>query len=231
MTSQLELHLDFANTSRPESLGSDEFSFLNDIPSAQPNSRLFHVYSRRRRSDFAIYTADKSPLAYVRYSSFTIGKPDLTYHAGENEDGPIKATCNYVTFSRHCKIGLGDPDDPNIVWEDLIRHKLTTHYRFEITLEGDDRRSLKRQTFVWKRTNSVGIGEDKPSKLSSKCFKLQNESTEEVIAVYLNGGLKTWKKCGKFQINVNYGEAFDTMVFITGLGLLEKERRRERRSD
>ncbi|OGE47211.1 hypothetical protein PENARI_c055G03588 [Penicillium arizonense] len=218
-----EPYLDAANTARPGSKSSAELSIYNDVPPITPSSRLFHVYHRRRKLDFAIFTAEKVPLAYVRCSTFTVGKPDLTYHAGETEDAPITAVCKFINFSRHCKVGLGNPNDPNVAWEDLTRHKLTTHYRFEIALNSGERRA-----FVWKRTNSVGIGEEKPSKIGSKNFKLQDERTAELVAVYLNNGTKSWKKSGKFQINVDYGAAFDTMVFITGLGLLEKERRRAR---
>lgn len=221
MTSQP--YLDVTGTARRDSQSSAESSIYSDIAPTTPSSRLFHVYHRRRRLDFAITTAEKSPLAYVRCSTWTIGKPDLTYHAGETEEAPITAVCKFINFSRHCKIGLGDPNDPNIVWEDLTRYKLTTHYRFEITLETGERRA-----FVWKRTNHVGIGEDKPSRLGTKNFKLQDELTEELVAVYLNNGAKSWKKSGKFMIDVDYGPVFDTVVFVTGLGLLEKERRRER---
>lgn len=216
-------YLDVANSARPGSQSSAELSTYSDIPPTTSSSRLFHVYHRRRKNDFAISTAEKAPVAYVRCSSFTPGKPDLTYHAGETEDAPIAAVCKFIHFSRHCKVGLGDSDDPNIAWEDLIRHKLTTHYRFENTVNNGERRA-----FVWKRTNTVGIGDEKPSKLSSRNFKLQDEQTGELVAVYLNNGTKSWKKSGKFQINVDYGPVFDTMVFITGLSLLEKERRRAR---
>ncbi|KAJ5998168.1 hypothetical protein N7522_009828 [Penicillium canescens] len=188
-------YLDVANTARPDSQSSAELSIYSDTPPTAPSSRLFHVYHRRH----------------------------LTYHAGETEDAPITAVCKFINFSRHCKVGLGNPDDPNVAWEDLTRHKLTTHYRFEITLDTGERRA-----FIWKRTNTVGIGEEKPSKISSKNFKLQDEQTEELVAVYLNNGMKSRKKSGKFQINVDYGAVFDTMVIITGLGLLEKERRRAR---
>ncbi|KAJ5091009.1 hypothetical protein N7532_009693 [Penicillium argentinense] len=167
--------------------------------SSATKARFFHLHYR------------KSPLAYVRCSTFTIGKPDLTYHAGETEDAPITAVCKFINFSRHCKVGLGNPDDPNVAWEDLTRHKLTTHYRFEITLDSGERRA-----FIWKRTNSVGIGEEKPSKISSRNFKLQDDQTEELVAVYLNNGTKSWKKSGKFQINVDYGVVFDTMVASQG---------------
>lgn len=210
-------HQSPANTS----ISSDE-----DLPLPTSTSRLFHIYNRRRRSDFAILTADKTPLAYVRCSSFTIGKPDLTYHAGETDQAPIAAVCKFINFSRHSKVGFGDPNDPNIIWEDLKRHKLTTHYRMEVTLNYGTRKA-----FVWKRTNHTPIGDDKPSMLSTKNFKLIDEHTEELVAVYVNNGVKSWEKCGKFQINVDYGAQFDVMVLITGLSLLEKERRRERRNN
>lgn len=148
----------------------------------------------------------------------------MTYHAGETDQAPIAAVCKFINFSRHCKVGFGDSNDPNIVWEDLKRYKLTTHYRIEMTLDGGARKA-----FVWKRTHNTPIGVDVPSKLSTKNFKLIDEQTEEVVAVYLNNGVKSWEKCGKFQINVGYGGQFDVMVLVTGLSLLEKERRRERR--
>jgi hypothetical protein len=160
----------------------------------------------------------------VRSSSFTIGKPDLTYHAGETDQAPIAAVCKFINFSRHCKVGFGDSNDPNIIWEDLKRYKLKNHYRIEMTLG-------IRKAFVWKRTNHTPIGEDMPSMLSTKNFKLIDEQTEELVAVYVNNGAKSWEKCGKFQINVDYGAQFDVMVLITGLSLLEKERRRERRNN
>ena len=202
------------------------FTCDEDLPVPTPTSRLFHVYNRRRRNDFAISTADKTPLAYVRCSSFTIGKPDVTYHAGETDQAPIAAVCKFINFSRHCKVGFGDSNDPNIVWEDLQRYKLTTHYRIEVTLNGGTRKA-----FVWKRTNHTPIEDDMPSKLSTKNFKLIDEQTEELVAVYVNHGVKSWEECGKFQINVDYGAQFDVMVLITGLSLLEKERRRERRNN
>lgn len=197
-----------------------------DLPLPTSTSRLFHVYNRRRKNDFAIFTADRTPLAYVRSSVFTIGKPDLTYHAGETDQAPIAAVSKFINFSRHCKVGFGDPNDPNIIWEDLKRHKLTSHYRIEIALNGGARKS-----FMWKRTHNTPIGDDAPSKLSTKNFKLIDEQTEELLAVYVNNGVKSWEKCGKFQINVDYGAQFDVMVLITGLSLLEKERRRERRNN
>lgn len=206
-----------ANTS----ISSDE-----DLPLPMSTSRLFHVYNRRRKNDFAVLTADKTPLAYVRCSSFTIGKPDLTYHAGETDQAPIAAVCKFINFSRHSKIGFGDPNNPNIIWEDLKRYKLTNHYRMEMTLNTNEG---IRKAFVWKRTNHTPIGDDKPSMLSTKNFKLIDEETEELVAVYVNNGVKSWDKCGKFQINVDYGAQFDVTVLITGLSLLEKERRRERR--
>ncbi|KAL2865260.1 uncharacterized protein BJX67DRAFT_383000 [Aspergillus lucknowensis] len=218
-------YLEASGPARRGSQSSADASIYSTVAPTHASSRLFHVYHRRRRNDFGLYTDDKAPLAYVRTSSITPGKPDLTYHAGETDDAPVAAVCKFLNFSRHCKVGLGDPnrDARNVVWEDLIRHKLTTHYRFEITLPGGERRA-----FVWKRTNSVGIGDDKPSFLGTRSFKLQDERTEELIAVYLNNGAKSWKKCGKFQINVDYGSIFDKMVFITGLALLEKEIRRSR---
>jgi len=86
----------------------------------------------------------------------------------------------------------------------------------------------ERKGFVWKRTHSVGIGDSMPKRFSNRNHKLEDESTGEIVAVYSDNGVGSSKKCGKLQINVDYGKDFDTMVLITGLSILEKERRRRK---
>jgi hypothetical protein len=34
------------------------------------------------------------------------------------------------------------------------------------------------------------------------------------MAVYSDNGVGSFKKCGKFQINMDYGKDFDTLVLI-----------------
>src|SRR5205823_5635429 len=88
----------------------------------------------------------------------------------------------------------------------------------------------ERKAFLWKRTHSIGVGDSMPTKLSMRNFKLVEENTGEVVAVWANNGGKSFKKAGKFQLNRDYGQDWDIFVLLTGLSLLEKVRRRARHS-
>ncbi|OJJ41203.1 hypothetical protein ASPWEDRAFT_34701 [Aspergillus wentii DTO 134E9] len=129
------------------------------------------------------------------------------------------------------KIGLGDPDDPNaMIWEEMTKQTWDhSNYRWEMTIHPPSGHP-ERRSFLWKRTHSVGVEESMPAKLSQRNFKLVDERTGELLAVYANNGAKSWKKAGKLQINKDFGRDWDTMVLLTGLSLLEKERRRSRNS-
>jgi hypothetical protein len=196
-------------------------------------SRLFHVYNTFSHS-LNIATEDKKHLYYVNISMFTPGKPDVTLHAGSDRSAPIAAVCKFIRLSANMNVGLGDPKDPNnVIWEALTKENWDhSKYRWEMTIHSQKTMYAggglgERKAFLWKRTHHVGIGNSMPSMLSERNFKLEDAQTGELIAVYADNGIKSFKKCGKFQINVDYGSDFDSMVLITGLALLEKERRRK----
>jgi len=201
------------------------------IPQPMSSPRLFHVYHTAFSHNLTVTAGDKTPLFYVKISSLAPGKPDVTLHAGQHQSDPIAAVCKFRHFSSDSKVGLGNPDEPSrMVWEDLTKEKWNhSKYRWEIAIY-PDRMALtspgKRKGFVWKRTHSVGVGDSTPNLFSTRNRKLEDESTGEIVAVYSDNGVGSFKKCGKFQINVDYGKDFDTMVLITGLSLLEKGRRR-----
>jgi hypothetical protein len=189
-------------------------------------SRLFHVFHTRNHRDLIVTTEDnKQQVFFVKNSTYTPKQPDVTLHMGNDQHAPIAAICKFINFSGDIKIGLGDPDDhQGAVWEDLQK-KTWNHseYSWEMNI-GHERR-----VFTWKRTHHVGVDDGKPS-LTNRNFKLHDPRTDELLAVYANAGLMSLRKCGKFQINVDYGKDFDTMVILTALALLEKQRRRSRHS-
>ena len=47
-----------------------------------------------------------------------------------------------------------------------------------------------------------------------------------MAAVFANNGFSSFKKKDKIEIVKEYGKDFDSMVLLTGLALVEKERRR-----
>jgi hypothetical protein len=215
-------------------LSTSNSVYSHDIPEPTSSSRLFHVYYNTCRRNLTITAEDKTPVFFVKNRSLISGKNDVIFHAGQHESDPTVAVCKFRAFSADSKVGLGNPDEPSrMVWEDMTKETWNhSKYRWEMTIypSTTDKTAVtshgERKGFVWKRTHSVGIGDSMPRWLSARNFKLEDESTRKIIAVYSDNGAKSFNKCGKFQIDVDFGKDFDTMVLITGLALLEKERRR-----
>jgi hypothetical protein len=205
-------------------------SSSEDIPSTshKPICRQYLVCKTSFKRHYTVTSTDDRPLLYGEISSFT-HKPDLLLHAGADKDGPVIAMCKFPKFSSVLKVGLGSPQtDYATQWEDMITEKVGgSEYRWSMNLQTSPDKSRKRTQFVWKRTQHVTVDGVSASKLSSRNFKLLDDSGN-IVAVFTSD--RTYRKCGKLQVNVDYGQDFDTMVFITCLGLYEKARRRQNKS-
>ncbi|KAF7594390.1 hypothetical protein BBP40_009371 [Aspergillus hancockii] len=210
---------------------SDHESFDDGSLSPTATSRLYHVYHTIFHHDYNVTSTDKIPLFYVDNSSFTPKKPDLTFHAGADKKAPIAGVSKFLHFSRHVKLGLGDPQNVNNVeWEDLVCQNLRQNtYRWQMTIRDDY--GTERRSFLWKRTHSVAVEGSSASIWSNRNFKLVDEQTGRVVAIFTSSAFKSVKKSGKLQIDPNYGREFDLMVLITGLSVYEKQRRRENSSN
>ncbi|KAG2419783.1 hypothetical protein HFD88_004579 [Aspergillus terreus] len=204
---------------------ADADSVDGGLSNATSGSRLYQIYHSMFRYDYNVMTADKTPLFHVYNSTFTPKKPELTVHAGSDEKGPRVAACKFLHFSRHVKVCLGDPENVGSAqWEDLLCQNLRHNkYRWQMTVKsagGPERRS-----FLWKSTRSVGVGGEKPSVFNSNCWKLVEERSGRVAAVF-TGTMTSIKKSGKLQVDADYGQEFDLMALVTVLALYEKQRRR-----
>lgn len=188
--------------------------------------RLYHIYHSLIRRDYTVTDANKTPLYLVDNSTWTPHKPDLTVHAGTDNKAPVVAVSKFVRFSRHCKIGLGDPADANnILWEDLLCDGFCHgKFRWQMSMGSGD--AFSRPAFIWKRTHHVGVGQSSPSVFATGNYKLVDEHTEQVLAVYTSSSHKSLEKSGKLEILVDYGQDFDVMALTTTLTLVEKNRRR-----
>ncbi|KAE8146727.1 C6 zinc finger domain protein [Aspergillus avenaceus] len=197
----------------------DSDPFEDGLSTVNDGSRLYHVYHTMWHYDYTVTAADKRPLYYVDNSSFTPKKPDLTFHAGPDKIGPVVGVCKFLHFSRHVKLGLGDPQIVNSVeWEDLIcQSYMQNKYRWQMTVPGIN--GMERRSFIWKRTHSVAVEGSSATMFSSRNFKLVDEQTGQIVAVFTSNAFKSMKKSGKLQITPNYGQQFDLMVLLTGLSL------------
>ncbi|PYH30701.1 Zn(II)2Cys6 transcription factor domain-containing protein [Aspergillus neoniger CBS 115656] len=207
-------------------LSDYEGSVDEKLPSEQSASHVYQIHNTLFRNHYNVSTAQGKQLYRVENSSCRPKKPDLTFHAGSDENGPTVAVCKFLHFSRHLKVGLGDPNDINgITYEDLLaqdhRH---AKYRWQMTMQ--TARGPERHSFLCTRTHSVGIEEDhKTNSLSNRNFKLVDEQTGKVVGVFTNAVWKN-RETGRLHMYVDYGQEFDLMALVTVLALYEKARRR-----
>ncbi|KAJ6443409.1 E3 ubiquitin-protein ligase [Purpureocillium lavendulum] len=178
---------------------------------------------------------------HVRRRAASRTKPDLVLHDGPNDQCPVRAVSHILAMSPKFKLGLGDPADENsVVWEDMTRPLgLANNFSWSMVLPSDGH-GYDRRSFVWKRTRHVTADGMAKSALSSRNWKLLDagagagaDADADADADTHGGGtvlavftaVVERGKCGTLQVNVEYGAAFDTMVFITCLSLYERARR------
>ncbi|KAJ5606863.1 hypothetical protein N7537_003482 [Penicillium hordei] len=170
------------------------------------------------RHNYDVRTTNKTHLYHIANSSFTPGKPDLTFYRSPDSNGPIVGVCKFRHFSSDCEIGVGDPERPNKMnWEYLHKQGFTKRvYWFRMELDDGTKR-----TFTWKRTHSLGSGFEN--------HKLVEETSQTVVAVFSSGGIFS-KTTGYLDIYSNLGQRFYLMVLISGIALVEKIRRAKQSS-
>ncbi|KAL4779432.1 hypothetical protein BJX76DRAFT_340794 [Aspergillus varians] len=113
------------------SRGSDSVD-AQSIDLETSSSRLYHIYHTAIRYDYHVLDTNKKHLYFVYNSHLKPRKADITVHTGEDSKAPVAGVCKFLHLSRHCKVGLGDPQQAGaMVWEDLQCQNLTrTKYRW-----------------------------------------------------------------------------------------------------
>ncbi|KAM0439607.1 hypothetical protein ACHAPT_000699 [Fusarium lateritium] len=193
------------------------------------SSRRFQIDRGAFSKHYDVKPISEGSSFYVDVSSFTPGKPDLTLHRGASKDGPIVASCHLPKFSGDLKIGLAGLAGPDsMAWEDITRESVlkASEYRWQTAIP--DIATSGNRVLFWKRTHSVGVSGMSPSSLSVRNFKLVDEQTGDILAVFTSD--RTLSGCGVLEIRANHGEQFDVSVLISCIGLYEKARRRSQRS-
>ncbi|KAL7784564.1 hypothetical protein V8C37DRAFT_355774 [Trichoderma ceciliae] len=191
-------------------------------------SRLFQIVRPAFKLSYQIIPEGEEPRYKVKNLTYPRSAPDLALHDGPDLTAPILVMCHMPKFSRHFKIGFGDPAGPEpVIWEDFIRPKKSScERRISVSLSGDNAISEtgkgERQEFVWKRTRHVSVPGKKFHSASMRNRKLVDEQGE-VVAIFTYDtkiGVTGW-----LQINVDRGRDFDVMVMITALAISERIRR------
>lgn len=173
---------------------------------------------------YDIESAEGQPVYYVEQWKFRSQSPDLTLHRGSDKSGPIVAVSHMPYWSNSFKVGLGDPSDPgSMLWEQMGKNGFTNKgspWAADIVAQPNEK---KRLNLNWKTTKSVAAEGMKVPWSSSRNYKLINEDTKDVIAVFTSD--RSYKKCGVLQINVDYGTSFEFMIIMTCITVYENARR------
>lgn len=148
-------------------------------------TKRFHLKKPAFKAHYTITSQDdsdpKNPASYhvaIR-KAFATDTPSLTLTDG-SEDGPganVLAASWKPALSENMKVAIGDPaDEKNVQWEELHKAKIS---RFEYNWLTNDGQKL-----TWKRTSSEGVDGATPSKWSPRNWKLVDDETQDVLAVF-----------------------------------------------
>jgi hypothetical protein len=181
------------------------------------------------RKDLIIKDDGGKTVYYADVSRWT-NAPDIVLHIGETEHHPIAAIARF-RVSRHLRLGLGDPaDELMMVWEEMKNMKRLGHsrYRLEVT-NNEPFGSGERRAIVFQRTHSKEDGVT--NRLSVMNYKLVDEGSGEVLAVYVTTGWKDWKKRATLHIKSRFLAGNAEVLAVLGMcGLVEKKWRRDARN-
>ncbi|KAF7522956.1 hypothetical protein PCG10_006910 [Penicillium crustosum] len=176
----------------------------------------YYITHNSKSENYDVSTTDKTHLYHIDNSTFTIGKPDLTFHHSPDSKGPVVGVCKFRHFSSDCEIGLADPERFNkMKWEYLHKEGFIFKRAYWFRMELDDG---TKQSFTWKQTSSLGSG--------SGNHKLVKENGQTVVAVLSSGGIFSKKiDYGYLDIYSNLGPRFYLMALISGIAVVERIRR------
>lgn len=221
-------HLRPVTPRRRDSESSTERSqyALEDEMKQSSTSQVKTYWFYRSKFNIKVCDEQKNVIYYCDFSEFS-SAPDVALHQGVDKHAPLVAVARF-RWSIHLKLGVGNPvtSEHDMIWEDMknvsrgIGH---SKYSFEMSIGNERRR------FMWQRTRDPADGVEGIGKMINWNYRLVDEATGEVLAVYLENFLKSWKKKGKLQLKADLGKDWELMCLVGSLGLCEKASRRARR--
>lgn len=166
------------------------------------------------------------------YNSSDEGEPDLAIHGGFDATGPRLAQAKLIPQSRDLRIYVGSLKTPG-KWDwdvvhcasdgALVRH--ADSYIFD-AFATVDRERIKRR-LRWTKTHNTKLG---ASSFSGRCFKLVDDGSGKVLAVYTEHGLnRTGKLKGKVDLRQRLGEEIELAALMAVMAIVEKMDRTLRR--
>ncbi|KAM0702882.1 hypothetical protein Q7P35_010314 [Cladosporium inversicolor] len=158
-----------------------------DIDERTPNFLYFHRTSQGIRIFSA--TNEKEPRYYVgRYQG--LDHPDVILHRGSDRSRPAAGQASFSHTEKDFVIAIDSPANSLTANQEAVRcissHSIfgADSYQYTVladTSPGDSNAAVR--SLTWKHTHDSHLGSG-PWK--SKNFKLVDDATEQVIAVYIN---------------------------------------------
>ena len=203
-----------------------QYALEDTMKDATPHLKTYGFYYTKRHTNLKVCDDQKNVIYFSNVHELG-SSPDVVLRQGLDKDAPVVAVAQF-RWSRDLKLGLGNREtsEQDMVWEDMKNISQCwghSKYRFEMTID------RQRRSFLWQRTRDSADGVDGVGRFINWNYKLVDERTGEVLAVYLENFLKSWLKKGKLQLKANLGRDWELMVLLGSLGLCEKASRRARK--
>lgn len=182
--------------------------------------------------NITLHANQDGPALYtIINSTFTVGVPSVSLHAGLRTTPPIGAA-NISTFKGKNQFGVRTGANTalagveGMVWEELRRASTWTHgtYGFEWMWADGERRK-----YEWRRTSSALMLDDQAD------MELVEKGREGmVLAKYAKGNLIRWTVRARLAVRILNSEGeeewerWHAVVLVTAMTLVEMSRRRAR---
>ena len=191
----------------------------------------FHVFELHHSSSTStnLHIKQDGRVLYYAASYNTKDGPDVVLYAGYDAKGPRLGCTESILYSKDFKIyvgGLKTPvgDDWDIVRcaRDGIFADSTHRFESSTTMPNGQRHKEK---LHWQKTSDSKLG---ASKMSHKDYKLVDEITDEVVAVYVEHHMGTRTHKGTIRYRRQLGEMAEMSALMALLALLSDSRRYQR---
>ncbi|KAK5058830.1 hypothetical protein LTR84_011094 [Exophiala bonariae] len=168
---------------------------------------------------------------YAAVKAWKFNTPDVTLHAGIDTTAEIVGVAHF-RFSRHMMLGLGDPlnDPSSVVWEELRRQSLLKNrwsFEFDDSIGHNDigtprSEGTRRRRLLWQRTTDAADGVEGLSRMSIQNFRLTDQGTGDVVAVFIASNLTSLKKKGELRIFRELSISLERIILLSCASISEK---------
>lgn len=180
----------------------------------------------------AIDQFDNGNLEYsIVVTAWKSKRAGVTLHAGESPTGRVLGVAHF-RWNGQVTLGLGDPvNNPMaVVWEEMKKASVWKNkFTFEFT-DIDDHdvdsplsQDHRRRRFLWQRTTDANDGVvGFAAKFTMRNYRLVDQDTGELIAIFLSGTIKNLKDKGKLRIFRKLSPDLEKFVILSWATILEK---------